>query len=78
MAYALFSQDTKISRTYPTEAEVWKHAEENELVIDAISAEGQAPKRMLDKDYTIKSCDADVPETDSDSSITDFALQRAG
>jgi len=34
MPYALFSQDAKISKAYPTEAEVWKHAARNGLVVD--------------------------------------------
>ena len=26
MPYALFSNDAKLSKAYPTEADVWKHA----------------------------------------------------
>ena len=60
MPYALFCQDAKISRAYPTEAEVWKHAAENGLVVDVTSAEeAPAPKRVLDNDYEIKRCEAD-------------------
>ncbi|WP_424632053.1 hypothetical protein [Bradyrhizobium sp. SYSU BS000235] len=61
MPYALFTNDEKISKAFPTEHEVWKHADEAGLVIDVRpdDDEGQ-PKRVLDQDYTIKPCEADA------------------
>lgn len=63
MPYALFSEDAKISKAYPTEADVWKHAAENGLVVDVASDEEQpTPKRILDKGYTIRPCQPDPIE----------------
>uniref|UniRef100_Q07QJ2 Uncharacterized protein n=1 Tax=Rhodopseudomonas palustris (strain BisA53) TaxID=316055 RepID=Q07QJ2_RHOP5 len=57
MAYALFSGDDRISKTYPTEASVWKHARESGLVID-VEPQGGAPtpRRILDAGYEIRAC----------------------
>jgi hypothetical protein len=61
MPYALFCEDAKISRAYPTEADVWKHAAENGLVVD-VASEGNHPKRILDNGYTIRPCQRDPIE----------------
>jgi hypothetical protein len=62
MPYALFSNDEKISKAFPTEHEVWKHADEAGLVIDVHSDDDkEQSKRVLDQDYTIKPCEADTP-----------------
>ena len=37
MPYALFSNEAKLSRAYPTEADVWKLARMSGLVIDVDS-----------------------------------------
>lgn len=77
MPYALFSQEAKISKAYPTEAEVWKHAAENGLVVDVSSDyEEAAPKRVLDNDYTIRPCEPDSKEK-HDPSATDIVLPAA-
>ena len=34
MPYALFSNDSKLSKAYPTEADVWKLAQQSGLVVD--------------------------------------------
>lgn len=61
MPYALFTNDEKISKAFPTEHEVWKHADEAGLVIDVRSDNNkEQPKRVLDQDYTIKPCEADT------------------
>jgi hypothetical protein len=44
MPYALFSNDAKLSKTYPTEADVWKVARKSGLVIDVVSEEAKAAK----------------------------------
>ena len=57
MPYALFSNDAKLSKTYPTEADVWRLAQRSGLVVDAISDEEKsAPRPVLDHDYEIRSC----------------------
>lgn len=55
MPYALFSNDERISRSFPTRRDCWKHAEEAGLVVDVTSDEEKPkPTRELDKDYAIK------------------------
>ena len=45
MPYALFCNESKLSKTYPTEADVWKLARQSGLVVDAVSeAEKAAPR----------------------------------
>ena len=36
MPYALFCNEAKLSKTYPTEADVWKLARRSGLVVDAV------------------------------------------
>ena len=49
MPYALFSKDAKLSKAYPTEADVWKQAQKCGLVVDAVSEEEtSAPRPVLD------------------------------
>ena len=63
MPYALFSNDAKLSKTYPTEADVWKLAQRSGLVVDAVSeVEKAAPRPVLDNDYEIRSCQPDPQE----------------
>ena len=42
MPYALFYHDAKLSKAYPTEADVWKQAQKSGLVVDVISEEEKA------------------------------------
>jgi hypothetical protein len=66
MPYALFSNDEKISKAFPTQHEVWEHADEAGLVIDVNSDDGkEETKRVLDQDYTIKPCEADPVSDDA-------------
>ena len=44
MPYALFSNEAKLSKAYPTEADVWKHARQSGLVVDEVS-EDETPHR---------------------------------
>jgi hypothetical protein len=39
MPYALFSNDAKLSKAYPTEADVWKVARKSGLVVDVSNNE---------------------------------------
>ena len=66
MPYALFCNEAKLSKTYPTEADVWKLARRSGLVIDAASREGGRTTRpvrpVLDNDYEIRACRPDPQE----------------
>jgi hypothetical protein len=63
MPYALFSNEAKLSKAYPTEADVWKYARKSGLVVDAISGEEKAaPRPVLDNDYEIRPCQLDPHE----------------
>jgi hypothetical protein len=63
MPYALFSNDAKLSKAYPTEADVWKHARQSGLVVDvATEEEKAAPRPVLDNDYEIRPCTAEPQE----------------
>ncbi len=60
MPYALFSNNEKISKAFPTRDAVWTHADEAGLVIDVVTDDTKQPKRVLDQDYTIRPCEADA------------------
>jgi hypothetical protein len=63
MPYALFCNDAKLSKAYPTEADVWKLAWKSGLVVDAASEDDKpAPPPVLDNDYEIRPCRPDPQE----------------
>ena len=63
MPYALFANDAKLSKAYPTEADVWKFARLSGLVVDVASDERKAaPRPVLDNDYEIRACHAEPDE----------------
>ena len=63
MPYALFCNDAKLSKAYPTEADVWKFARQSGLVVDVVSEEEKPhPRPVLDNDYEIKPCGLDPQE----------------
>jgi hypothetical protein len=63
MPYALFCNESKLSKAYPTEADVWRHALHSGLVVDAVSDQvKRAPRPVLDNDYEIKPCRPDPQE----------------
>jgi hypothetical protein len=63
MAYALFCNEARLSKTYPTEADVWKLARRSGLVVDAVSdVEKPAPRPVLDNDYEIRPCQPEPQE----------------
>jgi hypothetical protein len=56
MPYALFEDDQKLSQEFPTEQEVWEHADEAGLT-DLVNG-----KTVLEDGYTIQPCaDVDGP-----------------
>ena len=42
MPYALFYHDAKLSKAYPTEADVWKQAQKSGLVVDVSLRRGKS------------------------------------
>ena len=63
MPYALFCNEAKLSKAYPTEADVWKVAQQSGLVVDVVSEEAkELPRPVLDHDYEIKFCQAEPYE----------------
>jgi hypothetical protein len=63
MPYALFCNEAKLSKAYPTEADVWKLAQHSGLVVDVVSDEEKPhPRPVLDNDYEIRPCRADPHE----------------
>ena len=63
MPYALFCNEARLSKTYPTEADVWKLARQSGLVVDAVSEEEKPSARpVLDNDYEIRPCRPDPQE----------------
>jgi hypothetical protein len=63
MPYALFSKDDKLSKAYPTEADVWKHACKSGLVVDVlVEADESGSRPILENDYEIRPCRPDPLE----------------
>jgi hypothetical protein len=74
MPYALFSNDAKLSKAYPTRADVWKLARRSGLVVDVASDEGRAtPRPVLDNDYEIRPC---APEPHEDPAENKAEAER--
>ena len=61
MPYALFENEYRLSRTFPTATDVWRCAEDCGLVIDEANG-----KQRLDDGYAIKPCPPDGPDLDRD------------
>jgi hypothetical protein len=71
MPYALFCNEAKLSKAYPTEADVWKLARQSGLVVDAASEEAESSSRpVLDNDYEIRPCRPE-PQEDPDQNRAD-------
>jgi hypothetical protein len=71
MPYALFSEEAKISKAYPTEADVWRLARKSGLVVDVASDDDEPnPHPVLDNDYEIRPCPAD-PQDDPEQNRAD-------
>jgi hypothetical protein len=77
MPYALFSHDAQISKTYPSEADVWKLAQKSGLVVDVTTDRDRlGPRRVLDNEYEIKPCPAG-PGEDPDENKADAERQTS-
>jgi len=70
MPYALFSDGAKLSKAYPTEADVRKLARKSGLVVDVVRDDEPTPQSVLDNDYEIRPCLAD-PEEDPEQNRAD-------
>jgi hypothetical protein len=83
MPYALFCDDAKVSKTYPTEANVWKHAKESGLLVDVTAKDDlPMPHRILDNGYEVRACQPEPgenPETNEREAheSRDFQLQTS-
>ena len=74
MPYALFCNEARLSKAYPTEADVWKLARQSGLVVDAVSEEKKAgPRPVLDNDYEIRPC---APEPHEDPAKNQAEAER--
>ena len=63
MPYAPFCNDARLSKAYPTEADVWELARKSGLVVEAVAADdGPNPRLVLENDYEIRPCRADPQE----------------
>jgi hypothetical protein len=62
MPYALFCNEARLSKAYPTEADVWKQARQSGLVVDVASKEESRRRGRLDNDYEIRTCPPDPQE----------------
>jgi hypothetical protein len=63
MPYALFSNEAKLSKAYPTAADVWKIARKSGLVVDVTSERDDSnPRPVLDHDYEIRPCQLEPHE----------------
>jgi hypothetical protein len=63
MPYALFCDGTKLSKAYPTEADVWERARQSGLVVDVAAGDDEAtPRSVFENDYEIRPCAPDPQE----------------
>jgi hypothetical protein len=77
MPYALFCNEAKLSKAYPTEADVWKLAQHSGLVVDVASDEEKpAPRPVLDNDYEIRPCSPDPQEDPARNKVEAEAEQQ--
>ena len=77
MPYALFSNEAKLSKAYPTEADVWKIAKKSGLVVDVVSEqEKPEPRPVLDQDYEIRPCPPEPQENPAETRRRPSATRR--
>jgi hypothetical protein len=77
MPYALFCNEAKLSKTYPTEADVWKFARLSGLVVDVATDEDKHnPHPVLDNDYEIRPCRPEPHEDPAENKAEAERLAR--
>jgi hypothetical protein len=63
MPFALFCHDARLSKSYPTEDDVWELARQSGLVVDGTYRRRRSePRPVLDNDYEIRACPSDPQE----------------
>jgi hypothetical protein len=63
MPYALFCHEAKLSKSYPTEADVWERARQSGLLVDMASWDNEATQQSaFENDYEIRPCPPDPLE----------------
>jgi hypothetical protein len=63
MPYALFCHEARLSKAYPTEADVWERARQSGLLVDMASWDNEAtPQSVFENDYEIRPCSPDPLE----------------
>jgi hypothetical protein len=63
MPYALFCNEARLSKAYPTEADVWKLARQSGLAVDVrTDRDDGSPRQVLENDYDIRACEPDPQE----------------
>jgi hypothetical protein len=56
MAYALFCNEARLSKAYPTEADAWRVARQSGLVVNVRPDQERGTQPMLHSDYEIRRC----------------------
>ncbi len=63
MPYALFCQEARLSKAYPTEADVWERARQSGLLVDVASKDDETtPRPVFENDYEIRPCPPDLQQ----------------
>ena len=76
MSYALFANDIKVSRAFPSKSEVWQHATDSGLVMELSSREEDPPRRVLDMGYAIHECPSDQAETSTAPGMSEYEISQ--
>ena len=71
MPYALFCHEARLSKAYPTEADVWKRAQQSGLLVDVAWDNEATPRLIFENDYEIRPCPPDHPQEDLDENQAD-------
>ncbi|MET0721596.1 MAG: hypothetical protein ABWY64_12260 [Tardiphaga sp.] len=76
MSYALFANDVKVSRAFPTKSDVWQHAADSGLVMEVGSREEDPPRRVLDMGYAIHECQPDLSEASKAPGMSEYEISQ--
>lgn len=77
MPYAIFCHDEQISKAFPTEADVWKHARENGLVVDLHEPDDGETVEFLDNEYEVRPCEQDGEDPERNEKEAEEAADEA-
>ena len=76
MSYALFANDIKVSKAFPTKSDVWQHAADSGLVMELGSHEEDPPRRVLDMGYAIHECPSDEAEASTAPGMSEYEISQ--